>query len=71
LIVHIVHFQENNQPVEIGKGKIMYKASSMIFEIRFWRGEGRGWSAEKATVPKLCPSRLNISKWFQMKPKVS
>ena len=23
------------------------------------------------TVPKLCPSRSNISKWFQTKPKVS
>jgi len=31
--------------VEIGKGMIMYKASSMIVRIRLWRSEGRGWSA--------------------------
>ena len=48
----------------------MYKALSIIVRIRFWRSEGRGWSAGKATVPKLCPSRSNISKQFQTKPKV-
>ena len=37
----------------------------------FLKGGDRGGSGGNNTVPKLCPSRSNISKQFQTKPKIA
>jgi len=37
----------------------------------FLKGGDRGGFGGNKIVPKLCPSRSNISKWFQTKPKIA
>ncbi len=52
----------------------MYKASSMMPDFnsgKVFVEEDRVGAILNRIVPKLCPSRSNISKHFQTKPKVS